>query len=86
MGTNLKYLGRAWYPGLALRRVEPKCMFMNCRFKDDINLKLITMHEGDPTNFVYYLSNCSQKGKIISNCDDSVVSSYLNYYQRIKVV
>lgn len=77
---NLKYLGRAWYPGGALYEVKPMVMFMNVSFPADVELKLITMHENDPVNFVYYLKDVTQNGQTISNYSDGEIDKYYREY------
>lgn len=79
---NKKYLGRAWYPGGALYEVRPRVMFMNTSFNLDINLELITMHAGDPTNYSYFLSSCDNLGQKINNSTSSIDSYYLDYVKK----
>lgn len=79
-GTNEKYLGRAWYPSKALDKVKPRAMFMNCHFEDNIKLEMITMHEGDPTDYQCYVSNCIQNEEEISNFEDEKIEQYYKDY------
>ena len=68
-GNNKKYLGRAWYPGGAKEMVIPRVLFYNVDFPQDVDLRVITMHEGDPLNFSYYIVNSLQAGKVINNIE-----------------
>lgn len=80
VGDNKKYLGRAWYPSGALEPVCPKALFYKCKFPSDLDPKIITMHEGDPTNFVYYIHDCIQNGSLIDNTNDDDLSDLVSLY------
>lgn len=82
MDGNDKYLGRAWYPKGAIYELEPRAMFMATDFEARMNLELITMHNGDPINYHYYLSNCKYIGEKISNSTADVDSFYLEYIKK----
>lgn len=51
------YLGRPWYPSLALKAVQPRAQFISCKFSKDIKLCLKKMHEKDVTNYILHLEN-----------------------------
>lgn len=80
-GNNKKYLGRAWYPSGAKELVIPRVLFYNVAFASDIDLRLITMHEGDPINFNYYLVDCKQANNMVNNIDKSKIENYFDYYK-----
>lgn len=81
IGNNKKYLGRAWYPGGAKEKVIPRVLFYNVDFPQDVDLRVITMHEGDPLNFSYYIVNSLQAGKVINNIEAEKLNSYFDYYK-----
>lgn len=81
VGNNKKYLGRAWYPGGAKEDVYPRVLFYNVSFPDDVDLRIITMHEGDPLNFEYYLIDCIQKKQKISNIEKNKLQAYFEYFE-----
>lgn len=78
--TNKTYLGRAYYPTGALDTVKPRTIFINCNFPSNFNEYLITMHEGDPVNYQFYLKNCKKEDDIISNYDDENLTIYYRDY------
>lgn len=85
LGNNKKYLGRGYYPSGAIGPVKPRCMFLNCDIPADVELKLITMHEKDPKNYIYYYSNCKYNGEIKANYDDIGLDEYyITYYNSLK--
>ncbi len=77
---NKKYLGRAWYPGGVKEAVEPKSLFKQVSFADDITMDMITMHEGDPTNFKCYLKDCVKNDEIVSNYEDKDLDDLYQSY------
>lgn len=64
------YLGRAWYPGLALFDVSPVESFIDCKFDCDLKFDLIQMHEQDPFKQKFKIYNSSNNSKKISNIGD----------------
>lgn len=46
------YLGRAWYPSGAKRRVYPRVTLKNCELDAQIIPKLIQMHSNDPEEYL----------------------------------
>ena len=80
--NNPQYLGRAYYPTGALDIVKPRCIFIDCKFPNNFKPYLITMHEGDPTNYQFYLKNCIKNGEIISNYDDDELTNYYETYKK----
>lgn len=78
-GDSEKYLGRAWYPSGALRPVKPRCMFFKCHIPKNVYLNLITMHQGDPTNFECYTYWIYQDGEVLNNNMDKTLQYYIEY-------
>lgn len=60
MDKNMEvYLGRPWYPSLAVYKVQPRISFINCRIPKEVQLFLKQMHEGDSTNYILHFENNS---------------------------
>lgn len=80
---NEKYLGRPWYPSGAKEEVRPKVMFMTSRFVGNINMHMITMHKGDPSNYELYISNCWYNDNLINSTNEKIDNKYLKYLNKI---
>ena len=56
-------LGRGWYPAGSISPVLPRVSFIDSSFNGDIDMAIITMHEGDPDIDVSGVKNCTLNGK-----------------------